>query len=294
MAEQKKSIYINGEYYAPNEANISVFDHGYLYGDGVFEGIRFYNSRIFRLKEHMERLYKSAKAIWMTIPLSNEEFNKAVVESVRRSGLKDGYIRVIVSRGKGDLGLDPRKCKTATVVIIPDTIKIYPQEMYDNGMTIITVPTRRNINEAVNPKIKSLNYLNNIMAKIEAINVGYEEALMMNDMGFVVECTGDNVFFVTKGKLFTPATFHGALSGITRSVVIELAQKRGVEVVRTTVSRYDLYTADECFLTGTAAEIIPITKIDARAIGSGKPGEITTALIKDFKDLVNSEGVSVV
>jgi branched-chain amino acid aminotransferase len=289
---ETQCIFVDGEFYTKDDAKVSVFDHGYLYGDGVFEGIRFYNQRIFRLKEHMDRLYKSAKAIWLTVPLDYETFTNTVIESVKRSGLEDGYLRVIVSRGKGDLGLDPRKCPKATVAIIPSKLKMYPQELYDNGISLITVPTRRNVNEAINPKIKSLNYLNNILAKIEAAQAGYEEAIMLTDLGFVSECTGDNIFFVTKGKLFTPATFHGALSGITRQVVTELAEKRGLEVIKTTISRYDLYTSDECFLTGTGAEVIPVVKIDSREIGDGKPGLITLSLIKDFRELVRSEGVS--
>lgn len=289
----KECIYIDGNFYPRDSASISVFDHGFLYGDGIFEGIRFYNYRIFKLEDHLERLYKSAKAIWLKIPVRIEEFSKIVIESVSRSELSDGYIRVIVSRGAGDLGLDPRKCPKPSIVVIPSRLKMYPQELYENGISLITVPTRRNINEGLNPKIKSLNYLNNIMAKIEAVQVGFEEAIMLTNEGYVAECTGDNIFYVSGGKLRTPPTFHGALDGITREVVIELAKKKGVEIAKSTTTRYDLYTADECFLTGTGAEIIPVVNIDGREIGNGKPGEITLSLITDFRTLVSSTGVSV-
>ena len=286
-----ESIYIDGKFYSEDNAKISVFDHGYLYGDGVFEGIRFYSSRIFRFDEHMTRLYDSAKAIWLTIPMDINEFKEVIKETVRKSGFTDGYLRVVVSRGHGDLGLDPRKCKVPTIVIIPAKLKLYPQEAYDNGMSIITVPTRRSPNEVLNPRIKSLNYLNNILAKIEAFNVGYDEAIMLNQDGFVAECTADNIFFIKNKVVYTPMTSHGALKGITRDFVCELTEKYGYKIEEVAVTRYDIYTADEVFITGTACEVMPIVTVDGRSIGCcGKVGEITKLLIKGFVELVNTEG----
>lgn len=286
-------VYLNGELVDKESARISVFDHGYLYGDGVFEGIRAYNGVIFKLKEHIDRLYRSAHMIMLEIPLGKQEMQEAIVTTMRANNLKDAYIRVVVSRGEGDLGLDPRKCKNPNVVIITDKIVLYPQELYEKGMEIITVPTRRNIPEAINPQIKSLNYLNNILAKIEAINSGYQEAIMLNHDGFVVECTGDNIFILKENILFTPPAYLGALKGITRDTVIELARKKGIEVKEDTITRYDLYNAQECFLTGTAAEIVPVVKIDGRVIGDGKPGKVTLQLIKDFRNLTTKDGVAV-
>lgn len=286
-------VYLNGELVDKESARISVFDHGYLYGDGVFEGIRAYNGVIFKLKEHIDRLYRSAHMIMLEIPLSKQEMQEAIITTMRANNLKDAYIRVVVSRGEGDLGLDPRKCKNPNVVIITDKIVLYPQELYEKGMEIITVPTRRNIPEAINPQIKSLNYLNNILAKIEAINSGYQEAIMLNHDGFVVECTGDNIFILKENILFTPPAYLGALKGITRDTVIELARKKGIEVKEDAITRYDLYNAQECFLTGTAAEIVPVVKIDGRVIGDGKPGKVTLQLIKDFRNLTTKDGVAV-
>lgn len=287
------SIYIDGAFYSKETAAVSVFDHGFLYGDGVFEGIRFYKKRIFRLTEHIERLYKSAHAIFLTIPATPEELTKIVVESAKRSKLEDGYIRLVISRGKGDLGLDPRKCPKPSIIVIPSLLKMYPPEMYENGISLITVPTRRNINEAVNPRIKSLNYMNNIIAKVEAAQLGFEEAIMLTNDGYVAECTGDNLFYVSGGTLYTPPSYHGALKGITRDVVIALAEKKGIAVKEITTTRYDLYTADECFLTGTGAEVVPVVQIDARRIGSGKPGTMTVSLIRDFRALVGTDGVAI-
>ncbi|MBI4977867.1 MAG: branched-chain-amino-acid transaminase [Spirochaetes bacterium] len=287
------SIYIDGKYFEPANATVSVFDHGFLYGDGVFEGIRFYNKRIFKLNEHIQRLFNSAKVIMLEVPLTADALSAAVVTTVKNSGLADGYIRLIVSRGTGDLGLDPRKCKKASIVIIPSELKMYPKELYDNGISLITVPTRRNINESLNPRIKSLNYLNNILAKIEAVQLGYEEAILLNHDGYVAECTGDNIFYVTGGVLYTPASHYGALKGITRDVIIDLAKEQHITVVEAATTRYDLYTADECFLTGTGAEVIPVAKIDARVIGTGGPGGMTRKLIDAFKKLVAREGVAV-
>ncbi len=286
-------IYINGDFVEKDDAKISVFDHGYLYGDGVFEGIRVYNGKIFRLDQHLNRLYDSAHTLMLSISLSKEKMQEAILETVRLNSLKDAYIRLVVSRGIGDLGLDPRRCKGSTIVIIADKIALYPQEFYEKGLEIITVPTRRNITEAVNPQVKSLNYLNNIMAKIEAIHCGYEEAIMLNNSGYVVECTGDNIFILSESKLYTPSSHLGALKGITQDVVKELAKKRDIEVVYQVFSRHDVYNAQECFLTGTAAEIIPVVKVDGRAIGIGKPGNVTLKLIQDYKNITESEGIPV-
>lgn len=284
-------VFINGELVEKEEAKVSVFDHGFLYGDGVFEGIRAYNGLIFRLRQHLERLYRSAHTIMLEIPMGMDELQTAIIKTLRANNLKDAYIRLIVSRGEGDLGLDPRKCKNPNVIIITDEIALYPQELYEKGLEIITVPTRRNIPEGVNPQIKSLNYLNNILAKIEAINCGYEEAIMLNNEGYVVECTGDNIFIYKDGKLITPPIYLGALDGITRRAVMELAERRGIEVREEVLTRYDLYNAEECFLTGTAAEIVPVVKIDGRKIGVGKPGKVTLQLIGDFRELTKVDGV---
>lgn len=288
-------VYVNGELVPAEKASVSVFDHGFLYGDGVFEGIRVYKGRIFKLDEHIERLYDSAHVIMLKIPLSKEEMRKAVVDTVRANGIMDGYIRLVVSRGPGDLGLDPRKCKNPTVVIIADTIQLYPKELYEKGLRVVTVPTRRNITEALNPRIKSLNYLNNIMAKIEANNFGdaVHEAIMLDVNGYVVECTGENIFIVDKGKLMTPPTYIGALEGITRNTVISLARDMGIEVEESLLTRYNLYVADECFLTGTAAEVAPVAEIDGRKIGEKVPGEITLKLLKGFREMTMKEGVPV-
>ncbi len=289
-------VYLNGRLVAKEEATISVFDHGLLYGDGVFEGLRTYNGRIFKLEKHIDRLIDSAKAIMLNIPLSKQELMDAVVETVRANNIHDGYIRLVVTRGTGDLGLDPRKCPIPSIFIIADKITLYPAELYQNGMEIITVPTRRNIPEALNPCIKSLNYLNNIMAKIEAIHGGVHEALMLNSEGYVTECTGDNIFIVRDKILLTPPTWVGALKGITRDTVMDIAKENKeykVEAKEEVLTRYDLYTADECFLTGTAAEIIPVIKIDSRIIGTGKPGDITLKIMQRFKELTQTEGVEV-
>ncbi|NLW45531.1 MAG: branched-chain-amino-acid transaminase [Syntrophomonadaceae bacterium] len=286
-------IYLNGEFVPEEEANVSVFDHGYLYGDGVFEGIRAYNGRVFRLKQHIDRLYDSAKAINLEIPYTREKMSEVVCETCRRNDLRDAYIRLVVSRGKGDLGLDPRKCGTPTIVCIASSITLYPQELYKTGLDVITVPTRRNIAEGVNPRIKSLNYLNNIMAKMEATLAGVEEAILLTQEGYVAECTGDNIFMARDGVIKTPATHLGMLQGVTRDAVIELAQKRGIRVEETVLTRYDFFTADECWLTGTAAELIPVVKIDNRVIGDGKPGPIFAALLEDFRELVKYDGAEI-
>jgi len=286
-------IYIDGKLVSEKKAVISVFDHGFLYGDGVFEGIRSYSGCVFKLDQHLKRLYASARAIRLTIPLSFNEIKEAVLETLRKNHLKDAYIRLVVSRGKGDLGLDPDKCPKPTVIIITDKIVLYPNSFYEKGMAIATVPTRRNIPEALNPRIKSLNYLNNILAKIEAKQMGVLEALMLNADGYVAECTGDNIFIVRDGELITPPPESGILKGITREFVIKIASLESIRFEERTLTRFDIYTADECFLTGTAAEIIPITMIDQRIIGDGKVGSITRRLINIFKKRVTTEGTQV-
>jgi len=283
-------IFIDGKYYSERDAKISVFDHGLLYGDGVFEGIRAYNGRVFRLKEHINRLFYSAKAILLEIPMSHAALMKATVETCRQNKLRDGYIRLVVTRGVGTLGLNPNRCKRGSVIIIADKIQIYPPELYQRGMDIVTVATTRNLHSALNPAIKSLNYLNNILAKIEANNAGVEEAVMLNAEGFVAECTADNLFIVKNGKLFTPPLSAGALYGITRQTVMELAEESGLEVAEPNLTRYDLFCADECFLCGTGAEIVPVTKIDGRVIGNGKPGTITKKLVEDYHALTKVSG----
>jgi branched-chain amino acid aminotransferase len=283
-------VYIDGTFFKKDDAKISVFDHGFLYGDGVFEGIRSYNKSVFRLREHLDRLYESAHTIMLRIPLTKKEMTRAVVKTLQKNKLKDAYIRLVVSRGTGDLGLDPQKCPKATVIIITDRIVLYPEEFYQNGLEIITVPTVRNLPNALNPGVKSLNYLNNIMAKIEAANVGYKEAIMLNYDGSVAECTGDNIFIVRKGALCTPPTHVGALKGITRDAIIDLAKKNKIAFSECILSRHELYNADEIFLTGTAAEVIPVIKIDGRLIGSAKPGPVTKKLLKAFHSLTKVDG----
>ena len=286
-------IYLDGKFVPEEEAKVSVFDHGLLYGDGVFEGIRAYNGRVFRLTEHLVRLYNSAKAILLEIPLTISEMEEAVLETLRRNGLRDAYIRLVVTRGKGDLGLDPKKCDKPTIFIIADAITLYPEETYKNGLKLVTVPTRRNAPEAINPNIKSLNYLNNILAKIEAARAGAVEAIMLNNEGYVAECTGDNIFIISNGIIKTPSPALGGLPGITRDAVIEVARKMGYTVEETFFTRYDIYTADESFLTGTAAEALPVVELDGRQIGDGKAGSITQKLIAAYRELANSEGTTI-
>jgi len=285
-------VYINGKLFEQEDAKISIFDHGLLYGDGVFEGIRVYDRLIFKLKEHIDRLYDSAQAIMLDIPIGKRQLVDAMIKTLKSSDLKSGYIRAIITRGKGDLGLDPRKCKgNASVIIITDNIALYPERLYKDGLSIITVPTRRNIPEAISPQIKSLNYLNNILAKIESISAGAEEAIMLNQDGLVAECTGDNIFIVKNQKVITPPVYVGALKGITRGAVIDLAAKSKITFSEEILTRCDLYNAEECFLTGTAAEIIPVVKIDGRIISVGKPGPITLRLMRDFQLLTKIDGV---
>ena len=283
-------IYIDGQFHSEADAKISVFDHGLLYGDGVFEGIRMYHNRVFKLREHIERLYWSAKALLLEIPMTQQEMIDATVETCRQNGLRDGYIRLLVTRGKGTLGLDPRRCPKASVIIIAGTIQLYPEKYYQEGLTIVTVPTTRNLVNSVNPAIKSLNYLNNILARIEANNAGVEEAIMLNSDGFVAECTGDNVFIVQKGKLFTPPLSAGALYGITRNTVLDAAREMGIPTAEPQLTRYDVYIADEMFLTGTAAEMVPVVKVDGRVIGDGKPGPVTAKLLAAFREKTKTDG----
>ncbi|PIV39678.1 MAG: branched-chain-amino-acid transaminase [Candidatus Omnitrophica bacterium CG02_land_8_20_14_3_00__42_8] len=284
-------VYINGGYFEKEEAKISVFDHGLLYGDGVFEGIRSYDRLVFKLEEHVDRLYESSQGIMLNISLSKKDMIKAVVKTLRLNKLDNAYIRLVVTRGIGDLGLDPRKCKSASIIIITDNIKLYPEKLYKEGLSIITVPTPRNIPEALNPQIKSLNYLNNILAKIEAINSGYEEALMFTAHGCVAECTGDNIFIIKNNNLITPPAYLGILKGITRACVMDIAEKKDMAVKEEVITRHNIFTADECFLTGTAAEIIPVVCVDKRVIGDGKPGKITLNLMKEFRKATKTDGI---
>ncbi len=283
-------IYIDGKYYDERNAKISVFDHGLLYGDGIFEGIRAYNGRVFKLQEHLDRLFRSAKAILLDIPLTPAQLSRAILETCRQNAIRDGYIRLVVTRGAGTLGLNPNRCKNPSVIIIAGQIQLYPPALYQRGMQIVTVPTARNLHSALNPAIKSLNYLNNILAKIEANNAGCEEAVMLNAQGYVAECTGDNLFIVREGDLLTPPLSAGALYGITRKVVLELAAEAGLDSAETELTRYDLFNADECFLTGSGAEIVPVTKIDGRVIGAGKPGPVTKDLVGRYRSLTKASG----
>jgi len=285
-------IYINGKFCEKENAKVSVFDHGLLYGDGVFEGIRSYNRRVFKLKEHIDRLFESAQSIILKIPMSKEQIIKATIDTLKANRLDNAYIRLIVTRGEGDLGLDVGKCyKGATIIIIADRIALYPEKLYREGLTIVTVPTVRNLPEALNPQIKSLNYLNNILAKIEASNAGYDEAIMLDSLGYVAECTGDNIFVVKDGHLYTPPQCMGTLRGITRDSILEIARKNKVGAHEHVITRHEVYISDECFLTGTAAEIIPVVKVDGRIIGNGKPGKLTLSLTKKFKELTLKDGV---
>lgn len=286
-------IYIDGTFFPESEAKVSVFDHGLLYGDGVFEGIRFYSGRVFRLEEHIERLYKSASAICLVIPMDRKALTEALLETIRRNDLRDGYIRLVVTRGKGNLGLSPEHCPKPTIIIIAAKITLYPEESYEKGLKVITCSTRRIAHGALSPMVKSLNYLNNIMAKIEATHAGAGEGLMLNEQGLVAECTGDNIFLVTKGQITTPPISSGALAGVTREVAIQIAKEFGINVTEPQMTRYDIYTADECFLTGTAAEIIPAVELDKRPIGNGKPGLVTRRLIERFRELTQLEGTPI-
>lgn len=281
-----RQIYINGQFFAPEDAKISVYDHGLLYGDGVFEGMRIYSGKVFRLTEHLQRLDESGRAIGLQMPIDLETMAKDVNDTVARNDIEDGYIRLIVTRGAGALGLDPFKCSDPQLIIIADSITLYPDSAYENGLDLVTASTIRNHPAALSPRIKSLNYLNNILAKMEGLRAGCVEALMLNHKGEVAECTGDNIFIVKDGKLFTPPIEAGILEGITRNAVLELAQQAGIETAEIPLTRHDLYVADECFLTGSAAEVIAAVKLDGRAIGDGTVGPITQQLNQAFRTLV--------
>lgn len=287
MSDQSpQKIYINGDLLPKDQAVVSVYDHGLLYGDGVFEGIRVYSSKVFRNEDHINRLYESARAIRLEIPISPEEMTKAVAETVAANNIVDGYVRLVVTRGSGTLGLDIRRTSNPQVIVIADSISLYPEDLYENGLKIITASTIRNHPGALSPRIKSLNYLNNILAKIEGTDAGCMEALMLNHKGEVSECTGDNIFIMKNGLLKTPPTDAGILDGVTRQVVIELATEAGYTVQETSLVRHDIYVADECFLTGTAAEVIPVVALDQRPIGAGVPGEVTKRLRQRFQEYV--------
>src|ERR1700737_4837617 len=291
--KKESKIYIDGKFFAEADAKVSVFDHGLLYGDGIFEGIRFYNGRVFRLEEHLDRLWDSARSICLEVPMSKRDMTEALLETVRQNDLRDGYIRLLVTRGVGNLGLNPAQCERPSVIIIATTIALYPESLYQKGLTVVTVATRRTNPAALNPAVKSLNYLNNVMARIEANLAGADEALMLNGAGNVAECTADNVFFIKRGQLFTPPSTAGALRGITRAVAFEIAAELGIKITETDVTRHDVFTADECFLTGTAAELIPVIKADGRVIGNGKPGSITARLIARFRELTRASGTEI-
>ena len=285
-------IYIDGKLYHKKDAKISIFDHGFLYGDGVFEGIRSYKRLVFHLKEHIDRLYESADAIMLKVSLTKPQMIKAVCDTLKTNKLTDAYIRLIITRGEGDLGLDPRKCNgNSKIIIITDKIALYPKEYYKNGLSIITAKTQQNSMKALSPQIKSLNYLNNILAKIEAIKAGSEEAIMLNYKGYVTECTGDNLFIVKKGIVYTPKLSLGLLKGITRDAVIAIAKKNKIKIKMDTFKCDRVYKADECFLTGTAAEIIPVVKVDGMRIGNGKPGKLTNLFLREFHKFTKTDGV---
>ncbi|MGQ0570794.1 MAG: branched-chain-amino-acid transaminase [Armatimonadota bacterium] len=287
------AVYVNGRITSREDATVSVYDHGYLYGDGVFEGIRVYGGRVFKLDEHLDRLYDSARHILLDIPLSRQEMRDAIIATVRHSGLQDAYIRPVVSRGPGDLGIDPKKCAEATVVIIVDGIRLYPKEAYERGLRMVTAAVRRPAPDALNGRIKSLNYLNNILARIEANQAGVEEALMLTPEGYVCECSADNIFMVRNGRVWTPSAHLGLLQGVTRDVVLGLAQELGIGAEERIFTLHDVYAADECFLTGTGAEVAPVVEVDGRQIGDGRPGPITHRLSAAFRDFARRTGAAV-
>ncbi len=288
-----QKIFLNGKIVPREEAKISVYDRGYLYGDGIFEGIRAYDGRVFKLDEHVDRLFKSAKTILLDIPYSREEIKEIILKTIRANDLRDAYIRLVISRGVGDLGLNPENCEESTVVVIVSKISLYDNKLYEEGLAVVTVPTRRNGPEMVNPRIKSLNYLNNIMARIEANMQNAPEAILLNSEGYVAECTGDNVFIIEGNNLVTPPRYAGILKGIKREVVMNIGEQFGLNVKEELFTRYDLFNADEAFLTGTAAEVIPVVKIDARQIGDGKPGKFTRRIIEEFRNIAHTTGTEV-
>jgi len=289
MAEQW--IYLNGQFVTKEDAKVSVYDHGFLYGDGIFEGIRIYDGNIFRCKEHLDRLYDSAKSIMLEIPLSYAEMQEALIETVRKNDMRNGYIRLVVSRGPGNLGLDPLRCPKAWVIIIVEQLSIYPEEAYREGLRSVSVSPRRNLPDALNPKIKSLNYLNNILVKIQSNLAGVGEAIMVNSQGYVAEGSSDNIFIVKRGTVYTPPCYVGALEGITRGAIMELCGKLGYPLKEEPFTLHDVYTADEVFFTGTAAEVIAVREVDGRVIGAGKAGPITTHLLQEFRKIVTVDGV---
>ena len=286
----RRKIWLDGEIVEEAEAKISVFDHGLLYGDGIFEGIRFYEGRVFRLEEHIDRLFLSAKALLLKMPWTHGEICEAILETIRANGLTDGYIRLVVTRGTGDLGLNPYLCPRPSMFVIASAITLYPAEFYENGLEVVTCSTRRPTPASLSPQVKSLNYLNNVMAKVEALKAGAKEGLMLNEQGYVAECTGDNVFVVKKGEVLTPPVSDGSLDGITRQVIFDLCEELEISIRESSLTRYDIYTADEAFLTGTAAETIPMVKLDEREIGDGKPGPVSLRVIAAFRKKVRSEG----
>jgi branched-chain amino acid aminotransferase len=290
---QHLKIYLDGQFVDEPDAKVSVFDHGLLYGDGVFEGIRFYNGRVFLLEEHLDRLYDSAKAILLTVPLDRSAMQEAVLETCRKNNLRDGYIRLVITRGKGDLGLNPIKCPKPTMFIIASSIELYPEKYYTEGLRVNTVPTQRVSPAALSPAIKSLNYLNNILAKIEGNLYGAQESIMLNAQGFIAECTADNLFVIKQGKVFTPYVSDGALGGITRRLMLQLGEEIGQPVREANLTRYDLFVADEIFATGTGAEVVPISEVDGRKIGIGRVGPITSEFIKAFKTRTQNTGVPI-
>src|SRR5438128_6698417 len=290
---REAKIYIDGKFCSEVDAKVSVFDHGLLYGDGIFEGIRFYNGRVFRLEEHLDRLWDSARSICLEIPMTKQDMTDALLETIRQNHVRDGYVRLLVTRGIGNLGLNPMQCKWPSVIIIVAAITLYHENLYRKGLTIVTCATRRCNPGALNPAVKSLNYLNNVMARLEANLADADEALMLNDAGNVAECTADNIFVVKRGQIVTPPVTAGALRGVTRSVVFEIAAELGFKTLKADITRHDVFAADECFLTGTAAEIVPVVKADGRLIGNGKPGPITTRIIERFREMTRETGTPI-
>ncbi|MDQ0973497.1 branched-chain amino acid aminotransferase [Neobacillus niacini] len=285
-------IFLGGEFVKKEDAVVSVFDHGFLYGDGVFEGIRVYSGNVFRLDAHLKRLYESAQSIMLKIPYTQEEMTQLIVDTIRKNQLDSAYIRVVVSRGKGNLGLDPSSCPTPSVIIIAEQLALYPKEFYEQGIKIASVPSRRNRPDVLSPQVKSLNYLNNILVKLEANQAGVQEALMLNDQGYVTEGSADNIFIVKNGVIYTPPVYLGALEGITRNAIIDVARAKGYEVKETPFTRHDVYVADEVFLTGTAVEVIAVIAVDGREISGGKPGNVTNDLLEEFRKIVTTDGVA--
>ena len=290
---QEQWVYVNGEYVLKDDAKVSVYDHGFLYGDGVFEGIRVYNGNVYRLDEHLQRLYESAQSIMLKIPHTKEELTDIIVETLQKNKYRDAYIRLVISRGKGNLGLDPFTCGQPGVIVIAEQLALFPKKLYETGLEIITVASRRNRPDVLSPKVKSLNYLNNILVKIEASLAGVSEALMLNDQGYVAEGSADNVFIIKGNTIKTPPGYLGALEGITRNAIVEIARKQGYNMVEEPFTRHDVYVADEVFLTGTAAEVIAVVKVDGRVIGNGAPGKHTNKLLEAFREKVVEEGVKV-